>query len=813
MNRIRFRRICAAVAGMLLCVLLAACHQDPELSATTDPTCATAQPPATSSSVTTTGQTTSTTAEPDTEPQMVANEQGKIARVTVSTPWQWNFFAEAFNADRSRFANSVEVSITDRLSFADMTFVALSDGFTGRICGEADDSLYDERKALLDAAMAQGETMTDLPASVGGFCDISVVFGSSSLFGDTVGSLYIENLDFTNISYANSDQENSGMLCGTVAILSLRDVAFSDCRFDAAEVTGVSHLLANTIKTLNIDHTVVLDCTAAAACEYGGLLFEHSENGGAVRNLSIAHSSFSVFNRETGCASLLGDRILQGIFQSVTLYDCGVSAPSTSALCARASAAALHDITVSRCSLRSFEYAAEPHLAGGILFGWNGEQEVFTSADVKNIVIADSTLSLEYRDFQWYESHGLTIENCRNQIEEQFRAHMTFPCETDENGLISAVTVATPQEWNDFAAAFNLGRGHFADSVDVAITAMLSFDGMTFTCLRAPFAGRIYGKAVEPSEGETPHALETDPPTVSYRTVTNGRYSVASGLTCGFTQIRAIDGYALFGYGRENGDVAIENLEFSEISYQLTNADTSYAMLLHSAKALTVSDVVLYRCKFGENGEQIPWPSTTPQCLFTVVSDSLSLSRVIVSDCDSFSFGNGHLLFGSAADAAFTQVYLLGCDVQSMFYGDYVEHASLFGELVCNTAEFTDIFLYDCHVSGSVASAFGHAGEVGAMKNIRIDRCSFTTAYEPHDATQSTLSGALFFSEKRTEFYGPIDTETAAIWATTEAELLIDAEIENVRVTNSVVMLPDGRELADYRAYGIIVENCLNIVD
>ncbi|MBQ5795471.1 MAG: hypothetical protein IIW14_05710, partial [Kiritimatiellae bacterium] len=218
-------------------------------------------------------------------------------------------------------------------------------------------------------------------------------------------------------------------------------------------------------------------------------------------------------------------------------------------------------------------------------------------------------------------------------------------------------------------------------------------------------------------------------------------------------------------------------------------------------------------CMFDQISEKNPM--FVPNHLLAESVDELTVSRMIVADCDLSLWGSVGLLFDTVyANASFSQVAMLGCDIQSsLFAAESAEDATLFGILVHGTADYSDILFFDCHVRGSIASSFGHMGKVGMMKNICFDRCSFTTDYELPLCFSDTLSGALFFSEKRTEFYAPVDPETVAAFAMTEAELLTDAEIENVCVTNSVVMLPDGRELADYRAYGIIVENCLNIVD
>ena len=144
-----------------------------------------------------------------------------------------------------------------------------------------------------------------------------------------------------------------------------------------------------------------------------------------------------------------------------------------------------------------------------------------------------------------------------------------FVC--DPQGKIAAVTVSTPEEWNAFAAAFNAEPERFADFVDVEITALLSFEDTIFICLLEPFSGRIYGKAVEPSEGDTLYVLETDPLIVDYRSSPYGRYSVDSGLTCGFTEIWKIEGGSLFGCGCEDSILVIENLLFSDIGYKNTS--------------------------------------------------------------------------------------------------------------------------------------------------------------------------------------------------------------------------------------------------
>lgn len=461
MTNLHFRRICAAAAGMLLCALLTACRQDPELSVATDSMLATTQPSVTSSiptatpPQTTTYATTSetiaqTSAATTSAPQFVCDPQGKIAAVTVSTPEAWNSFAQSFNAEPERFADSVDVEVAALLSFDGMIFVSLDTDFSGTIHGPKNDDVFsaESLQQWLDDCRTYPESGIPFCREFSaGFSNVRTVSGGP-MFGKACGALSLEYLGFYNIAYQVIDPPQygsfDGMLCHRAEKLSLENVIFLACG-KAGEQYTESHLLqpevspellSETIQALSLRNVIAQSCTANSA----GLFYEVVEETLAVDGLYVVGCT----NR-TGMAyeyvpvSLLGGRVDgTATLENIVLLRSRANGLIGSAFGLIAQADALRNISIETCNFYSPVSVSAVHSgAGGILFPcsvgtagmqiWPDKTELDFEAEtlkhtplIENVTVSGTVTSLNPRygrDYDWYRALGITVENCLNIVD------------------------------------------------------------------------------------------------------------------------------------------------------------------------------------------------------------------------------------------------------------------------------------------------------------------------------------------------------------------------------------------------------------
>lgn len=370
----------------------------------------------------------------------------------------------------------------------------------------------------------------------------------------------------------------------------------------------------------------------------------------------------------------------------------------------------------------------------------------------------------------------------------------------DEHGAVVRVTIDSSAAWNVFASNFNTDRAGFAVPLDVCISGMLSFDGMTFTTLADGFSGRIYGS----------ERMESDPsekgvlPAVSG---SDGIYGGNDGI-CGFSDIRAVsDGRSLFG--GQTGDLTVEDLSFCGISYTGESApsNTWAGILCGDASHLTIQDVLMTGCLFRSLYEQAPGMlPAVPDCLLTGTADQLTLTRFYAGNCTMVGPGNQGLLFKTVrGDVQASSVSLFGCSVTGV-YDDYGPEVSLFGFQVGGTAALERLCFYDCRTYGFNVSTFGWLNGISRMKDIAIEQCSLLA---PHGHTVHAGAANLLFARSNRDH---IESMNESAPADLEDLMLDKVRMENVICSNSQAAF-SGKDFDWYAKRGVLIENCLAVTD
>ncbi len=458
-------RLLAAILLTALC--LSACGggtspKDTSMSATdmpatigseTTPACHTA-PTAPSETTDTTGQTEP--AEPSDAPEYTADAAGKIASVSVGTPEEWNRFARDFNAERDRFAESIDVFVETQISFAGTAFVALKGSFSGRIHGpergkEQWENVFVENGQEIISGIAlnmngwYGGYVSEFHA---GFCDIDTVEGGISLFGGANGDVTIENLDFADISYTSNDSNGDydgwsarGLLCIEAETLTLDTVTFSSCEFRQrytrknylieGEVEGEGtpcHLLASGAETLRLHRVFAANCDLLTSAGSGGLLFHSVTGDASFSELYLLGCSVTEITGDFGYLSLLGYSVGgKADFEDITMFDCRTYGRLPSAFGRAGSVGKLRNVTVESCVFTVPQGSITFSGSGSLLFFTNGEwydypDEVWYDLEGKtlegvtpeNVVFENCMATLYQKDFDWYRDRGITVENCLN---------------------------------------------------------------------------------------------------------------------------------------------------------------------------------------------------------------------------------------------------------------------------------------------------------------------------------------------------------------------------------------------------------------
>ena len=376
----------------------------------------------------------------------------------------------------------------------------------------------------------------------------------------------------------------------------------------------------------------------------------------------------------------------------------------------------------------------------------------------------------------------------------------SYASEMDEHGAVVHVTIDSSAGWNVFATDFNTNRAGFAVPLDVCISGMLSFDGMTFTTLADGFSGRIYGS----------ERMESDPsekgvlPAVSG---SDGIYGGNDGI-CGFSDIRAVsDGRSLFG--GQTGDLTVEDLSFCGISYTGESApsNTWAGILCGGASHLTIQDVLMTGCLFRSLYEQAPGMlPAVPDCLLTGTADQLTLTRFYAGNCTMVGPGNQGLLFNTVrGDVQASSVSLFGCSVTGV-YDDYGPEVSLFGFQVGGTAALERLCFYDCRTYGFNVSTFGWLNGISRMKDIAIEQCSLLA---PHGHTVHAGAANLLFARSNRDNIEPMNESAPA---DLEEPMLDKIRMENVICSNSQAAF-SGKDFDWYAKRGVLIENCLAVTD
>ena len=382
----------------------------------------------------------------------------------------------------------------------------------------------------------------------------------------------------------------------------------------------------------------------------------------------------------------------------------------------------------------------------------------------------------------------------------------------DAAGKIASVSVGTPEEWNRFARDFNAGRNRFAESIDVFIETQLSFAGTAFVALTGTFSGRIYGPAQNREnvfEGfENESGEKCSDMTFAMVGGSDGWYGGrGSEADAGFCDIDAVEG-GISLFGGDNGDLTIENLGFSDISYSAD--DSRYeewgksGMLCGKADSLTLDAVTFTRCMFRQNYTIVDgsfWYPLIPTNLLAKHVETLRLHRVLAANCDAVSLGKSGLFFDYVmGDASFSEIYLLGCSVTAI--ADDWGYLALLGYSVEGKADYEDITMFDCRTYGYTPSALGRAGSVGKLRNVTVESCKLTT---PQGViTHSGSSSLLFFTNGEWYDY------PGEVWYDLEEKTLEGVTPENVVFENCMATLYK-KDFDWYRDRGITVENCLNV--
>ena len=411
-----YRRLTAAML-LLLALCLSGCGGEQAQNLTdTTPESAAAVP---GSSVEPGGETTpagqTEPAEPSAAPEYTTDAAGKIASVSVGTPEEWNRFARDFNAERERFAESLDVFIETQLSFAGTAFVALTETFSGRIHGP------EREKENVFEKLSANITAEPEPDSGAGFRHIYAIEGSLSLFGDTVGDLTLENLDFLDIDYSlrieNSvyGASSPGIRCYEAQSIALENVVCSECRLGRKYTDGKekqpNYLLASYItQSLKLNQTLVRQCNSESENDYGGLLFVVTSGRvmlsevyvvecAAKRNAVLAGSIRGrAFFREIG---IYGCKLYTDLHRPAVLFEHADNI------------GALRDITVENSLFTRKITGAEA--AGwkdsyGVLFF---EEDKFrTKLAAENVTFVHSAFSAGEKAFDQCSIPGILIKDC-----------------------------------------------------------------------------------------------------------------------------------------------------------------------------------------------------------------------------------------------------------------------------------------------------------------------------------------------------------------------------------------------------------------
>lgn len=376
----------------------------------------------------------------------------------------------------------------------------------------------------------------------------------------------------------------------------------------------------------------------------------------------------------------------------------------------------------------------------------------------------------------------------------------SYASEMDEHGAVVRVTLDSAAGWNEFASDFNTNRAGFAVPLDVCISGMLSFDGMTFTTLADGFSGRIYGSErleSDPSEEGILHAVSGS----------DGIYGRDLGI-CGFSDIRAVsDGCSLFG--GQTGDLTVEDLSFCGISYtgEPAPSNTWAGILCGDASHLTIQNVLMTGCLFRSLYEQAPGMlPAVPDCLLTGTADQLTLTRFYAGNCTMIGPGNQGLLFKTVrSDVQASSVSLFGCSVTGV-YDDYEPEVSLFGFRVGGTAALERLCFYDCRTYGFNVSTFGWMNGISRMKDIAIEQCSLLA---PHGHTVHAGAANLLFARSNRDNIEPLNESAPA---DLEEPMLDKIRMKNVICSNSQAAF-FGKDFDWYAKRGVRIENCLAVTD
>ncbi len=452
-----YRRLTAAI--LLLAVCLSACGGEsaqsltdttPE-SAVSVPACHT-EPAAPDETGESAGQTEP--AEPSAAPEYSADAAGKIASVSVGTPEEWNRFARDFNAERDRFAESLDVFIEKQLSFAGTAFVALKGSFSGRIYGSA----QNRENVFEGFENESGEKCNDMTFGMAtgmsgwyggytsetnaGFCDIYAIKGGYSLFGDDNGDVTIRNLDFTDIHALFSDDYASivdhgeyGMLCASAGLLMLDTVTFSDCQYHSSTaqlhddlLAAPSYLLAEQVETLRLHRVFAANCDLVTGAGSGGLLFHSVTGDASFSELYLLGCSVTELTGDWGHLSLLGYSVDgKADYEDITMFDCRTYGRQPSALGRAGSVGKLRNVTVESCvftvpqGLITFSGSSSLlFFNSGKCFDYPGEvwydleEKTLEGVTPENVVFENCMATLYQKDFDWYRDRGITVENCLN---------------------------------------------------------------------------------------------------------------------------------------------------------------------------------------------------------------------------------------------------------------------------------------------------------------------------------------------------------------------------------------------------------------
>jgi hypothetical protein len=359
---------------------------------------------------------------------------------------------------------------------------------------------------------------------------------------------------------------------------------------------------------------------------------------------------------------------------------------------------------------------------------------------------------------------------------------------------VSEVSIATPEQWNEFARSYNNGSTVYAEYVTVVLVHALDFKDMTFIPLYNAFNGIIKSQYSDPAQDGFYTQDE-----IQYRKIRPGIpaggigfYNITSIEKVSGPEVRAYwydspgekaeetEGSHGFNEARSLFGIRSKSLTVEAVAFDNVDSDLLDCLFTQSADILTVKNVRITNTHFSQG-----------HALLAVNAMTASVTGLTVenSKLDGYEFMSG-LIFWVYEDAVFEDIHLIHCD----FYlapddggsGIWMANFGLMtNTVVRGDARFANIEIYNCKaVALSVSILCCTADDIEACDDISAQRCVLVsyTGIDPYDDG----FGLLIFSTQEAPGY-----ET------------------NIAIRDC--LLNGQTDFDGYRQRGYVIENCVAV--